>query len=141
MAVSRRFVLLVLLGTVIVAVVGAPAAVLAVDGLALAVAGLDVALAGSVRALHVERSGDDSVRLGEAARVALRVTNRGTRRVRGVLRDAWPPSAGAVAPLQPVDIPPGERRTVGLTLVPTRRGDRTPDRVTVRAFGPLGLAA
>jgi uncharacterized protein (DUF58 family) len=30
--------------------------------------------------------------------------------------------------------------TVRVTLTPTRRGDRRPDRITVRSIGPLGLA-
>jgi uncharacterized protein (DUF58 family) len=60
--------------------------------------------------------------------------------VRGELRDAWPPSAGAVTQRHRIDVPPGERRRVVTTLRPTRRGDRPADRVTVRALGPMGLA-
>ena len=40
-----------------------------------------------------------------------------------------------------VDLPPGESRRVVTVLVPTRRGDRLADAVTIRSFGPLGLAA
>ena len=141
MAVSGRLVLLALLGTVVVALAGSGTGVLVVDGLLLVAVAVDLALAGSVRELRVERSGDTAVRLGETARVTLRVTNQGRRRVRGELRDAWPPSAGAANARQPLDVPAGERRAVTVELGPTRRGDRTPDRVTVRAFGPLGLAA
>jgi uncharacterized protein (DUF58 family) len=59
----------------------------------------------------------------------------------GVLRDAWPPSAGAVQTRHPLNVPAGERRRLTTTLRPTRRGDRRADRVTVRSVGPLGLAA
>jgi uncharacterized protein (DUF58 family) len=38
-------------------------------------------------------------------------------------------------------VPPGERRRVTTLLRPTRRGDRRAERVTVRSYGPLGLAA
>jgi uncharacterized protein (DUF58 family) len=87
------------------------------------------------------RSGHQMVRLGESVDVTLTVTNPGGRRVRGLLRDAWPPSAGAAQRRHWVDIPAGERRRVVNTLRATRRGDRTAYRVTVRSLGPLGLAA
>ena len=72
--------------------------------------------------------------------MVLSLTNPSARRVRGVLRDAWVPSAGASPRTQPLDLPAGERRVLTTTLRPTRRGDRLPDRVTVRTVGPLGLA-
>ena len=107
----------------------------------LAVVGADVALAPSVRRLRLVRSGATSVRLGNTATVALTVENPGPARLRGELRDAWPPSAGARSQRHGLDIPPGERRRVETVLRPTRRGDRHAARVTVRALGPLGLAA
>ena len=55
---------------------------------------VDVALAGPVRTLEFERGGDTTVRLGATARVQLVVTNPSGRRVRALIRDAWPPSAG-----------------------------------------------
>jgi uncharacterized protein (DUF58 family) len=102
---------------------------------------IDLVLAGSVRALVLVRAGDLSVRLGERATVTLLVTNPSARRVRGLLRDAWPPSAGAVTTRHRVDVPPGERRRLETVLHPTRRGDRPAYRVTVRSVGPLGIAA
>jgi len=38
-------------------------------------------------------------------------------------------------------VPGRERRVLTTALQPTRRGDRTPDRVTVRSVGPLGIGA
>nr|EIF90053.1 hypothetical protein [Streptomyces tsukubensis NRRL18488] len=66
--------------------------------------------------------------------------------LRAELRDAWPPSAwttgtGQAVSRHRVSIPAGERRRVVTTLFPSRRGDRRADRVTVRSYGPLGLAA
>jgi uncharacterized protein (DUF58 family) len=101
----------------------------------------DLALAGSVRGLRFDRSGPTAVRLGEPAEVTLTVGNPGGRRLRGRVRDAWPPSAGAAVSRHPIDVPPGERRRVVTRLQPTRRGDRRAARVTVRSIGPLGLAA
>ncbi|HEY3562072.1 MAG TPA: DUF58 domain-containing protein [Kribbella sp.] len=99
----------------------------------------DILLAGSPRRLQFSREGDNAVRLGEQAVVNLLVTNPG-RRVRGLLRDAWPPSAGVLDPPHKLDVPSGERRRLTTHLVPTRRGDRQATRVTVRSLGPLGFA-
>ena len=103
--------------------------------------GVDLLLAGSPKSLVYQRSELTSVRLGGTSESTLTVTNAGSRRVRGLLRDAWPPSAGAHVDRHPLDVPPGERRRSTTVLTPTRRGDRLADRVTVRSLGPLGLAA
>jgi uncharacterized protein (DUF58 family) len=112
----------------------------AVEGLLLLCVAVDLALAGRVADLRLSRSGATSTRLGQPVEVTLLVANAGRRRVHGILRDAWLPSAGAAPRTQPVDIPPGERRRLVTRLTPTRRGDRTAAHVTVRALGPLGLA-
>ena len=109
-------------------------------GLLLVGVVVDVALAGRIGDLRMERSGATSTRLGEPVEVTLLVTNAGRRVVRGLLRDAWLPSAGAAPRTRPIDVPPGERRRLVSTLTPTRRGDRPAAQVTVRSLGPLGLA-
>lgn len=142
MALSVRAAIIALLG--VIAVLVAPAGgwtLVAVEGLVLAGIITDLVLAGSVRALRFSRDGDTSVRLGDSATVRLVVDNPGRRRVRGRLRDAWQPSAGAVPRDTRIDVPAGERRAAHTTLTPTRRGDRHAAAVAVRAFGPLGLAA
>lgn len=141
MALTGRAGLLALLGVLVVGfALPSQGGVLAVTAAVVGLAGLDVALAPSVRGLRCRRSGDTRVRLGEHAEVRLTVENAGRRRLRGVLRDAWPPSAGAVRTRHRLDVPAGERRVVTTVLRPTRRGDRPAARVTVRALGPLGLA-
>ncbi|GLW05336.1 lipoprotein [Microtetraspora sp. NBRC 13810] len=142
MALTGRAGLLAALGAVVVLV--APRPDLAFGGVCLLLVALvlaDLALAGGVRPLRLRRSGDVAVRLGQSARVELIVENPGPRRVRGVLRDAWPPSAGASPRHLALDVPAGERRRLVTTLTPTRRGDREAVTVTVRALGPFGLAA
>lgn len=106
----------------------------------LSAAAVDALLAAPVRPLEVTRTGDVTVRLGESASVTLAVGNPGRRAVRGVVRDAWPPSAGAERQSSRLEVPPGERRRITTALRPTRRGDRYADKVTVRSLGPLGLA-
>jgi uncharacterized protein (DUF58 family) len=140
-ALTGRAALLALLGVVPVAVLATRTSVLVVLVLLAGLVALDVWRAPSPRALVLTRSGDTSCRLGETAQVRLLVGNRTSRRLRGVLRDAWVPSAGAGPRTHVLDVPAGEHRVVTTALRPTRRGDRLADRVTVRALGPLGVAA
>lgn len=145
MALTGRAALLAALGALPVGIWGPSwTGVLAVNvPLALACA-CDAALAAPVRRLGLTRSGDTSVRLGEAADVTLTVTNPSGRLLRAHVRDAWPPSSWepgteAEASRHRMTVPAGERRRVTTRLRPTRRGDRRADRVTIRSFGPLGL--
>ncbi|MEV0628132.1 DUF58 domain-containing protein [Nonomuraea wenchangensis] len=142
MALTGRAGLVAALGIVLVMLAPQPGAALAGVCLLLAAAiVIDLTFAGAVRPLRLHRSGDTLVRLGQRATVELVVENPGSRRVRGVLRDAWPPSAGATPRAARIDVPKGERRKIVVTLDPTRRGDRSSVAVTVRSLGPLGLAA
>ncbi len=106
----------------------------------LLVAVLDLVLAASVKALSLSRSGASSVRLGEPVSLTLTVANGGSRRARLAVRVAWSPCAGLTPRLHRVSVPAGVRRRLDQVLLPTRRGDRKPERVTVRSVGPLGLA-
>lgn len=142
MALTGRAALAALAGVLVVALVAPSwAGVLVVQGLLAVAVAVDVALAAPVGRLRMHRTGDTSVRLGESAEVTLAVANPGPRGLRGWLRDAWPPSAGARPRQHRLDVPAGHTQRLALDLHPTRRGDRTADRVTVRAVGPLGLAA
>jgi uncharacterized protein (DUF58 family) len=101
---------------------------------------VDVAAAPSPRRVRVERELPAAVRLGEPVPASLLVTNAGTRRIRGLLRDGWQPSAGAVPSRWPADLPGGERRAFPTVLTPVRRGERTTAEITLRSMGPLRLA-
>ena len=101
---------------------------------------LDVLLAPSHTTLSVVRRPVGRTRQGDATTTTLEVTT-GSRRVRGLLRDAWQPSAGATGNRHPLDLAPASRVVLTSELRPVRRGDLTADRVTVRTTGPLGLAA
>jgi uncharacterized protein (DUF58 family) len=81
------------------------------------------------------------VRMGETASVTLTVENPARRRLRAVARDAWPPSAGATPRRVRFAAPGGGRASLTTSLAPVRRGDRVAAGVTIRSFGPLGLAA
>ncbi|HRA50003.1 DUF58 domain-containing protein [Actinotalea sp.] len=140
MAITWRAVALAALGVVPVLLAPAFGVVAAWAALVVLLCGVDLALAASPRLVQVVRQVPGSVRLTESTRSTLVVTNGSTRRLRGIVRDAWQPSAGASANRHRVDLPPGESRRVVTPLRPTRRGDRMADRVTVRSFGPMGLA-
>ncbi|MFE8978314.1 DUF58 domain-containing protein [Streptomyces cyaneofuscatus] len=147
MALTGRTALLAALGSLPVGIL-APSwtGMLAVNApLSLAIL-CDYALAAPVRTLRFTRSGDTSVRLGDAADVQLTVTNSSRRRLRAQLRDAWPPSSWPTGTEQAASrhtltVPAGEQRRLTTVLRPTRRGDRRAERITVRSYGPLGLAA
>jgi len=101
----------------------------------------DRMLAPKVSSLEITRLGTPATRLGESAETVLVVANTGGRRISGILRDAWQPSAGAAPNRHRLRLPAGERVRLVTPLLPVRRGDLVTDRVTVRVLGPLGLAA
>jgi uncharacterized protein (DUF58 family) len=146
MAVTGRYVLFILLGVIPVLAFGV---LFNAGGLALAawlllsilLGILDLIVAGSPRTLGIERTIPSRIRLGESADVRLLVTNNGTRTVRGLVRDAWQPSAGPNRTRVRMTIPRGERRGADFVLTPFRRGERRTTQVTVRSVGPLGLWA
>ncbi len=142
MSLTRRAAVVALAGVLVVFVYPLRGyMVLIVEGaLAIGIVA-DLAWAGSVRALRVSRYGDTARRLDEVSEVGVLVINTGGRRVRGVLRDAWPPSAQASPTRQLIDVPAGERRRWTTAIRPRRRTELQAGRVTVRSFGPLGLAA
>ena len=141
MSLSGRFVALLALGVVPIVLLDEPAALGVWLAFAAALGVLDLLLAGSPRAVVLERALPGPVRLGETVESRLYLTNSGTRRMRGVARDGWPPSAGAAPARARVSIPAGERRAITTTLTPFRRGERRSAHVTLRSFGPLGLLA
>ncbi|MDN5858330.1 MAG: DUF58 domain-containing protein, partial [Pseudonocardia sp.] len=141
MALTGRLALAAVAGALVCGVLPGAVTFLAVLAVLLLGVLADLVLAAPVSALRFRRSGDTAVRLGGTATVELVVANPGDRTLRAMVRDAWPPSAGAATTRHRITVPGGERRRLSTALTPTRRGDRRADRVTVRSLGPLGLAA
>jgi uncharacterized protein (DUF58 family) len=146
MAITGRFVLLVLVGVLPVVLLGitAGAAGWALLGwllLVLALGLIDLLAAASPRQVAIGRELPGRIRLGETAQARLLITNTGRRTLRGIVRDAWQPSAGAAPSRIRMTVPAGERRAADLALTPFRRGERRTEQVTIRALGPLGLSA
>ena len=71
--------------------------------------GLDLLLALSPRKLVLSRDRVHQVRLGVSGSTTLWLTNPTSRRLRGVVRDAWQPSAGAAGDRHTVTVRGGER--------------------------------
>lgn len=140
MAVTWRAVVLAALGLPVVFLVPATGTVLLWALLVVVACAVDVALAASPREVAVRRDVPASVRLTEPSSSTLTLSHLGRRRLRGVVRDAWPPSTGAQVDRHPLDVAPGDGARVRTVLVPTRRGDAHADRVTIRTLGPLRLA-
>jgi len=141
MVLTGRAAIVAALGAVVVLLTPSPGrAMLAVAVLVVVLVLADVLLAGSTKPLTLRRGGPGLVRLGESVDLELLVQNRGRRRVRGLLRDAWPPSAQVRPRRHRVDVAPGGQQRLVFTLSPTRRGNRHPAAVTVRSLGPLGVA-
>lgn len=141
MAISGRLVFLAAAGAVLVVLFPGTAAIWLWVLLLAAALAADLLAAASPRALVLERTVPVSVRLTEPAAVALIVRNNGRRALRGSFRDGWQPSAGARNAVQRLRVPAGEARRFSVQLVPERRGELHSASVTVRSFGPLGLAA
>jgi len=141
MSISGRVPLLLLLG--IVPVVLRPGMgtmwlwvlVVAVSVLA------DWLLAPRPDALALERRPLESVRMGYPSATTLVATNTSRQRLRGTVRDAWQPTAGATGNRHRVRLTPSNRTLLETPLLPTRRGDLRAIGVTSRLWGPLGLAA
>jgi uncharacterized protein (DUF58 family) len=140
MALTGRAGLAALAGGLVVAVFGTGIASLIVNGLILAALAADVMLAARIADLKVSRSGDAKIHLGQSGATVVTVTNSGRRRLRGVLRDGWRPSAGAEPGRARIDLAPGRSTTAITSLTPQRRGDVAAGLVTIRSLGPFGLA-
>jgi uncharacterized protein (DUF58 family) len=140
MALTGRAALAALIGTLVALAFRDVLALVAVDGLILLAIVADGLLAAGIRQLRVARSGDTRILLGQCGTVTLTIANPGRRALHGVVRDAWPPSAGARPGRSRVLIPAGGQITMTTTLHPERRGDRRAGLVTVRSLGPLRWA-
>ena len=145
MYVTGRLPLLLTVGAVPVVLLSAAGvdAWLAATGwvlLCLIAALSDAAAAPDPRRITVTRRMPQRVLLGQPVRAELVLRNTGDRTIRGRVRDAWQPTAGAPPARPAVVIPPGESRSIGIPLLPRRRGELRSRFIMVRSDGPLRLA-
>ncbi len=102
---------------------------------------LDWLLAVRPTTLDVRRDDIRAVRLGEEAESRLTIANPSTRLVRGIMRDAWQPTAGATDNRHRIQLTGGDQTVIATGLCPRRRGELHALGVTLRIPGPLGLGA
>lgn len=140
MILTGRAALAALAGALVVLAFRTGLALVITDAVLLAGIIADLALAAGLRKLDVTRSGEAKIHLGQPGTISVTIVNNGTRRLRGIVRDGWRPSAGAAPARSVISVPGGRRVTVTTTLTPQRRGDVDGGLVTVRSLGPLGLA-
>ncbi|GGB38353.1 lipoprotein [Flexivirga endophytica] len=140
MMLTGRTALLAALGIVVVLVHPDVSTVLWWLVVVAALVGIDLCLAPATTSLAAQRLPVRPVRLGDSSASTLTLRNTGSRELRGAVRDAWQPSAGARGERMPVRLAAGEQTRLVVELTPTRRGDRRADRLTTRTSGPLGLA-
>lgn len=114
--------------------------VLAATALVSVLAGVDRLLAARAADVVLHRPELSVLRLGSGTEVELTVTNTGSRTLRGLVWDDWPASARATQREHRIGVPASGRIRLYTTLTPAYRGDRVAGPVTLRLFGPLGLA-
>jgi uncharacterized protein (DUF58 family) len=100
---------------------------------------VDSLVAPSPRRLQVTRSFPPIVSLDGEGEIAWTVTNPLGRRVTVRLADELVPSLRAASRRAQVRVPARGRATARTTINPSRRGLFTPEGMTVRVAGPLGL--
>ena len=113
MFLTMRAVWAMLAGIALVLIAPRPATVLAWAGVVIVLVIIDVVCAPSPGVLRASRSVSHGVRLGESITATLTLTNTGRRTARLLLRDAWPPSAGATHEPSAVAIPRCSRPDAG----------------------------
>lgn len=102
---------------------------------------VDWALAPRPDRLSLTRRPLGTVRLGQGTETVLVAATDSGHSMRARVRDAWQPTAGASDNRHRLRLGPGESTLLRTPLLPRRRGDLQAVGVTVRAPGPLGLAA
>ncbi|MDP9831843.1 DUF58 domain-containing protein [Trueperella abortisuis] len=100
----------------------------------------DAALAPNPALLVADHDGEDSVRVGDETHATITLSNPSGRRISGVLRDAWPPSANVSPTRHAFALPARSETSFDATRRPDRRGTIHSSALTIRTFGPLGLA-
>lgn len=139
MFITFRFVLLALLGFLpMIFWPGWGTVVILVGCLGLCL-GIDVLLAPSARSIAIHRSTNQPVRLTEPRQVWVEIVNLTSRKMRGLVRDGWQPSAQDAQPVHSLQLEPGASQRFDTVLTPSRRGTVRTRKLTVRTYGPLGL--
>lgn len=140
MFLSGRYVAALMVGLIPVVVLPSLATVWVWTAMVTAAAIVDWWLAPKPSSLQLQRDPLPPARLGSETATTITVRNTGKRAFRGVLRDAWQPTAGATGNRHRLDLASGQGKRVTTALLPRRRGDLRSPGVAVRSLGPMRLA-
>ncbi|WP_165496046.1 DUF58 domain-containing protein [Arcanobacterium bovis] len=99
----------------------------------------DALFAPAPKSLLVEREAKDSTSTGETITEKLILCNASNSKMRGEIRNAWPPSAGLSTDVHKFSLAPMEKYVVEALFTPKRRGTLKSEHVTIRTIGPIGL--
>lgn len=102
---------------------------------------IDAVVAQSPRQYTIERHVVGPIRADQTTTSTVTVRSPFPRRARIEVRDGWPPSLRPVPAHHRASVAASVPATFITTLAPERRGVRQADYVTLRVWGPLGLAA
>lgn len=102
---------------------------------------IDAVVAQSPRQYTIERHVVGPIRADQTTTSTVTVRSPFPRGARIEVRDAWPPSLRPVPAHHRASVAASVPATFITTLAPERRGVRQADYVTLRVWGPLGLAA
>lgn len=105
MAVTGRFFALAALGLLVAA--WSALGLILFSAVLIVLVAVDLAFAARITGLRLFRDPTAAVRLGETGRTVLHLTNLGRRRMHGLVRDAWVPSAGLAPRVQRIAVGPG----------------------------------
>ncbi|APX32439.1 hypothetical protein BH708_06560 [Brachybacterium sp. P6-10-X1] len=100
----------------------------------------DALAAPNPRSIRVRREAPIQVRLGQEVSGRLLLTNPTRRAASLEVRDAWNPTAGLAQQRAALHVPALERRAIGQSFTPTRRGEHRSRVLLIASRGPLGLA-
>ncbi|MCD4549731.1 DUF58 domain-containing protein [Schaalia sp. lx-260] len=109
--------------------------------LSLTLALIDAVCALSPREFRIERHVNDNIRADQSTTCDLWIENPTRRGATLTIRDAWPPSMQPTPSHHHIRLAAHDRVRVTTVLSPKQRGTRRCDRITIRVWGPLGLAA
>lgn len=140
MFIRSRVVLLSLIGVLIGLLTLSTEAVIAVQILLTLLCLVDVLLAPKSQFLAITRNAASTAKTNELFTAELILTNWAKTKVTGALRELWPPSAKATDTIHEFSLSVQESANFITTLNPQRRGTIRAEAVSVRTYGPLGLA-
>ncbi|MFP7695678.1 DUF58 domain-containing protein [Trueperella sp. LYQ143] len=101
---------------------------------------LDVLCAPSPSHVYIDDEMPASTRVGQSTPRTLILSHTGRSTIRGMIRDAWPPSGMLSPSRHSFVLSPGQRSILHSTLRPQRRGTLHSSAITIRTYGPLHLA-